>query len=151
MKQRTAATGSERQAKYRRSRKLSAVFLSETTRAAINALQARTGLQKEALVARAIQSLTAELDRQERRRAEPSASRASRRAAGRRGRSEPRDAMSLSDESSPSSSVPTGETPPASNDATTNKAARGQASGGKRGGGPQADQPNLFDDHAPLR
>ncbi|WP_137128096.1 hypothetical protein [Roseomonas sp. HF4] len=151
MKQRTAATASERQAKYRRSRGLSAVFLSEATREAINALQVRTGLKKELLVARAMQSLMAELDREERRRAGASVRGSSRRAARPGGKSEPADASSLSHKKSPPSSATPGERPPGSTDLATKGSSRVRGGRGRRGGESQADQPNLFDDLTPRR
>lgn len=151
MKQRTAATASERQAKYRRSHGLSGVFLSEATRAAINALQARTGLKKDRLVARAMQSLMAELDREEQRRTGPSVRRASRRGDRSDSGSKAVRESSLSHEKTPSPSPATGETPSGSSGGATKRSSRVRGGRGRRGGEPQADQPNLSDDLTPRR
>lgn len=151
MKQRSAATDSERQAKYRRSHGLSAVFLSEATRAAINALQVRTGLKKELLVARAMQSLIAELDREEQRRAGASVRGASRRVDRSGTASEADGKLSLSHKKTPSPSPATGVTPPGLTDPVTKGSSRAQGGRGRRGREPQPDQPNLFDDLAPRR
>lgn len=151
MKQRTAATDSERQAKYRRSRGLSAIFLSEATREAINALQARTGLKKEPLVAWAMRTLMAELDHEEQRRTKATARGASRRAdrPGSGGKAAGESLLSYKQIASPSPA--TGETPPVSSDGATDRSSRVRGRRGRRGGEPESDQPNLFDDIAPRR
>lgn len=167
MKQRTAATGSERQAKYRKSRQLGAVFLTEATRQAINALQLRTGLKKEAVVARAVRKLVAYLDQEEHRRTGASSSHeafhtathseAAARAAPPVG-GVPGDAdraPSLSDDNTPRPKrrpkSEKGQTPPASADPASKRHSRGRARSAERKGKPQPEIPDLFDDLLPRR
>lgn len=64
-RKRQAMTASERQAKYRKAHKLSGIYLSEGTRAAINVVQKITGMTKDAVITRAVLALAAELDRKD--------------------------------------------------------------------------------------
>jgi hypothetical protein len=162
----TAASGSERQGKYRRARQLSAVFLSRDTREAINALQARTGLKKEAVVALAIRNLTNDLDRKVRRSiSSPSTDEASNIAGGGAhagalsatysSTNDAARAAAFGDDLAARSRRPsksdTGQAAAVSGDSATGSSSRIRSAGAERKGEAQPDIFDLFSDLLPRR